>query len=305
VAALGGGAWIMLGDRSKEQQHGSAAVEIDGPRRAADDTRANAVAEADARRQAAASNNAERRAVEEETRRQSEPRPSAEIEARKQAEAAEAALRLMPSDRALVQVALASLGFDAGSVDGTFGSRSREMIAGWQKARNRPPTGFLTDSQRPELLREAAVAVQKFEEEQKKKADEDTARKASAELKVPAATSSAPGALQPAASMDGSYSGVLTVSTGGGPFLSMLFNATFTVANGQVAGEIRERQCGTFRFLLPLTPTGEFAGRIRFPEDGGCSTSSADITGKIAGNVLKVDIRAQRLKMYASLTKTS
>ena len=85
----------------------------------------------------------------------------------------------------------------------------------------------------------------------------------------------------------------------------MSFNATFTVANGQVAGEVSERRCGTFKFFLPLTPTGEFAGRIRFPEDASCSVSSAEITGKIAGNLLKVDIRAQRLKAYASLKKTS
>jgi len=289
VAALGGGAWVVLGDRSNEKERRGTAIESAGPRQVADDTRGNAVTEADARRQA-------------------EPRPSAEIEARKQAEAAEAALRLMPSDRALVQVALASLGFDTGSVDGTFGSRSREMIAGWQKARNRPPTGFLTDSQKPELLREAAAAVQRFEEEKRKKADEEMARKASAELKVPAAASLTPSALQPAAStasIDGSYAGALTASTGGGPFLSMSFNATLTVANGQVAGEIRERHCGTFKISLALAPTGEFAGRIRFPEDASCSTSTAEITGKVAGDVLKVDIRAQRLKAYASLKKKS
>jgi hypothetical protein len=311
AAALGGGAWVVLGDRFTKEERGSAAVETASLRQAADDTRRNAAAEAEARRQAEqvpASNTAERRAAEEEKRRQLELRPSVEIEARKRAEAAEAALGLMPSDRALVQVALASLGFDAGSVDGTFGSRSREMIAGWQKARNRPPTGFLTDSQRPELLREAAAAVQRFEEERSKKADEDAARKASAELTAPAAASLTRGALEPAASaasLDGSYAGALTASSGGGPFFSMSFNATFTVANGQVAGVVSERQCGTFKFSLSLAPTGEFAGRIRFPEDASCSTSSAEITGKIAGDLLKVDIRAQRLKAYASLKKKS
>jgi hypothetical protein len=108
-----------------------------------------------------------------------------------------------------------------------------------------------------------------------------------------------------AASIDGSYAGALTTSTVGGPLISMLFNATFTLANGRVTGEVNERRCGTFKFSLPSTPAGEFAGRIRFPEDASCSTSSAEITGKIAGDLLKVDIRAQRVKVYASLKRTS
>jgi hypothetical protein len=33
------------------------------------------------------------------------------------------------------------------------------MIAGWQKARNLPPTGFLNANQQQALLREAATAV--------------------------------------------------------------------------------------------------------------------------------------------------
>ncbi|MCW5735450.1 MAG: protein kinase [Enhydrobacter sp.] len=311
AAALGGGAWLVLEDRSLEAKRGSAAIEVASLHQAAEDSRRSAVTEAEARRQpeqALAGNSGERRAAEEEKRRQLELRAAAELEARKRAEAAEAALGLMPSDRALVQVALASLGFDAGGVDGAFGSRSREMIAGWQKARNQPPTGFLTDSQKPELLREAAAAVQKFEEEQRKKADESAARKAGAGLNAPAATSLTPGTVQPvpvAASIDGSYAGALTTSTVGGPLISMLFNATFTLANGRVTGEVNERRCGTFKFSLPSTPAGEFAGRIRFPEDASCSTSSAEITGKIAGDLLKVDIRAQRVKVYASLKRTS
>jgi len=309
AAVLGGGAWVAIGNRATEENRGSAAVEIASLRQAVDDGRRNAAADAEARRQAEralAANSAERRAVEEEKRRQLELRRSAEIEARKRAEATEAALGLLPSDRALVQVALASLGFDAGSVDGTFGSRSRDMIAGWQKARNQPPTGFLTDSQRPELMREAAAAVRRFEEEQKKKADEDAARKATMESKAPAAAPLSPGASQPTtsvAAIDGSYVGPLTASTGGGLLFWMSFNATFTVANGQVTGEVSERRCGTFRFSLSLAPTGEFAGRIRFPEDAGCSTSNAEVTGKVAGDMLKIDIRAQRLKVYASLKK--
>jgi hypothetical protein len=105
--------------------------------------------------------------------------------------------------------------------------------------------------------------------------------------------------------MNGTYTGLLTASTGGGPFLSMTFNATLTVADGLVTGEISERRCGVYRFSTPLPASGEFAGSIRFPEDGSCSASSADVTGKVAVDAIRIEIRAQRLKAYASLKKKS
>jgi hypothetical protein len=85
----------------------------------------------------------------------------------------------------------------------------------------------------------------------------------------------------------------------------MAFNATVTVANGQVVGQISERTCGAFRFTAPLAPSGEFTGSVRFPEDASCASSIANVTGKISDNQLKVEIRAQRLKVYASLKKKS
>jgi serine/threonine protein kinase/peptidoglycan hydrolase-like protein with peptidoglycan-binding domain len=87
---------------------------------------------------------------------------------KKAAEAAEIALRLATADRQRLQVALSSLGFDTRGIDGAFGSRSREMIAAWQKAHDQPPTGFLSGSQQLALLNEAAPAVSKYEAEQKK-----------------------------------------------------------------------------------------------------------------------------------------
>src|SRR5689334_7626682 len=61
---------------------------------------------------------------------------AAEVAAQKAAVAAESALKLSLTDRQRLQVALTSLGFDTQGADGTFGPRSREMILGWQKARN-------------------------------------------------------------------------------------------------------------------------------------------------------------------------
>ena len=95
---------------------------------------------------------------------------------------AEIALRLTTLDRQHMQVALAALGFGSAGTDGALAPRTREMIAAWQKARNDPPTGYLTGAQNQALLREAAPAVSRFDEEQKKldearkKADEDKAR---------------------------------------------------------------------------------------------------------------------------------
>jgi serine/threonine protein kinase len=83
----------------------------------------------------------------------------AEAAAEKSAEAAETALRLTPTDRQRLQVALTALGFDTHGTDGVFGPRSREMILGWQRARKLPATGFLTAAQQEALLREASNAT--------------------------------------------------------------------------------------------------------------------------------------------------
>jgi len=85
----------------------------------------------------------------------------AEAAAKKSAEAAETALQLAPRDRQRIQVALTSLGFDTHGTDGVFGPRSREMILGWQRARNQPATGFLTAAQQEALLKEAVPALAK------------------------------------------------------------------------------------------------------------------------------------------------
>ncbi len=132
-----------------------------------------------------------RQKLEADTRQRTElaAKQSAEAELaaqKKAAEATEGTLRLATPDRQRLQVALTSLGFDTRGTDGTFGPRSREMIAAWQKTRNEPPTGFLAAAQQTALLRAAAAAVGRFDDEQKKveeekkKADEEAKRKAAA-----------------------------------------------------------------------------------------------------------------------------
>ena len=82
------------------------------------------------------------------------------------------------------------------------------MIAAWQKARNEPATGYLTGAQNQALLRDAAPAVARFDEEQKKleeaskKAEEEKAKaeaaaRAPAPAAAPAAAAAAPAPAAP------------------------------------------------------------------------------------------------------------
>ena len=124
--------------------------------------------------------------AEEDRLKAAEARQKAEAEAaaQKLAETTEAALKLSPVDRQRLQVALTALGFDTQGSDGVFGPRSREMILNWQRARNQlPTTGYLTAPQQQALLGEAAPAVAKFDDDQKK---------AEAAAKARAATNPAP-----------------------------------------------------------------------------------------------------------------
>jgi len=110
----------------------------------------------------------------------------AEAAAQKAAEAGETALKLSQPDRQRLQVALTSLGFDTQGADGVFGPRSRDMILGWQKARNQPATGFLTAAQQQALLSEAAPALAKYDDDLKKADAAAKARAVAAPAPVPA-----------------------------------------------------------------------------------------------------------------------
>ena len=94
----------------------------------------------------------------------------AEASVRQGAEAAEAALGLALIDRQHVQVALTALGFNTGGTDGSFGQRTREMIAAWQKSQGAVQTGFVSGLQNQTLLKEAAPAVARFDDELRKAA---------------------------------------------------------------------------------------------------------------------------------------
>ncbi|CAN0291072.1 unnamed protein product, partial [Phaeothamnion confervicola] len=243
------------------------------------------VAEAEARQKADA-----------EARRKTEAEAVSAASEKKAAEAVEIALRLSPPDRQRVQVALTALGFDTRGNDGAFGPRSREMITNWQKARNQPATGFLNGVQNQALLKEAAPAVAKFDddqkkieddkkkvEEEKKKADEE-AKARTAAAAVPAATTVAPPAAQGAGAADGSYRGAANLGAGG---TSAAIPMTVQVANGSGAGALRSANCGQGPISIRISPTGDVSGEAT-GFDRSCGKVLLGIRGRLAGNQLQL-----------------
>jgi serine/threonine protein kinase len=154
-----------------------------------------------------------RRQVEEDTRKKLEAEAAAQRraddDARRTAEAAEAGLRLLPAERQRIQVALTALGFDTGGADGVFNPRTREMIASWQRGKNYAATGFLTGIQQQSLLREAAPALAKYDDDQRKAAQPPQQ-----------AAVSPPTPSGPATGVDGQWRGTYhcTPARGGGDF---------------------------------------------------------------------------------------
>ncbi|HTR87110.1 MAG TPA: peptidoglycan-binding protein, partial [Reyranella sp.] len=129
--------------------------ELDAALKVAQEARAKGLAES------------QQRKIEEERRPSaSQPPPG------NGAEREEAALRLDIPARQRLQVALTSLGLDTRGNDGVFGPRSRDVIAIWQRSHGLPDTGFLTASQVQALQREAAAALSKYDEEIKRKSEE-------------------------------------------------------------------------------------------------------------------------------------
>jgi len=215
-------------------------------REAESQAQAKAAAEAESKRlanEALARAQAEQRQAEEEAARKAEveaakrkaeeqalqkaeaaAKEKGDIETQKKvAEAGERALRLEAVDRERLQVALTSLGFDTRGRDGVLGPRSREMIAAWQKARKHPETGFLTAAQQQALLKEAAPAVGKFDDELKQAA-EDKRLAAEARPRPPVAT---PAAATTAAA-DGLWRGTYTCA----PARTVSLDLEVRLANG-------------------------------------------------------------------------
>jgi peptidoglycan hydrolase-like protein with peptidoglycan-binding domain len=342
LVVLAGGYYALVGDKREAPQvaavPGPSAVE-----KAAQDAQMAAEAQRlkdqeelaklraeSAAREKAEQEAAQRRQIEEETRRkietemadkqrqQDEARQKAASDAaatrkaeedeKKAAEMAENGLRLTTLDRQHVQVALGALGFGSAGTDGTLGGRTREMIAAWQKAHNNPPTGYLTGAQNQALLREAAPAVSRFDEDQKKldeakkKADEEKAKaEAAAQAAPPPQAAVAPptapapnsaAAATPKSGTDGTWRGTIqcTPSRNGG---ELLFHLLINVVGGtgtwvrpgsgsgtggvqSVSIRINGRDVAVSRVFTPANQPGtQQTATMRAQFDGGATISGA------------------------------
>jgi hypothetical protein len=242
--------------------------------------------------------------ADEEARLKAEAAAKAKGDAealQKVAEANERALRLEPVDRQRLQVALTSLGFDTRGSDGVFGPRSREMIAGWQKSRNESTTGFVSAPQQQALLKQAAEAVGKFDDDQKKIEDEKKAADEARTRAVAVAPAAAPPATggSPTTSADGLWRGIFDcrVPNGGQIFISRpelkLTNGSgsWTPPSGSDDGII------SFRLTIDGPNVNGYVARM-----GRGADSSMRLFGRIDGDTIRAS-GAAALTCTLSLTR--
>jgi hypothetical protein len=243
---------------------------------------------------------AERTKAEADRQKAEGERQKAEAEAkvRADAETAEKALRLDQPGRERVQRALTSLGFDTRGTDGIFGTRSREMLLAWQKARNQPATGFLNTAQQEMLLKEAALALSKHDD-QKKAEEEAKLRTVPAtpvltgvsEPASPAPGPSVSGASQRASPIyDGTYTAeMVPTSTYAG---QRRVSVSLQVTNSRGAGSLTSAGCRPSQFSLSISPTGEVSGEGYLNCVIGAGTLGAG-DGVISGGPMKIHGSAQ------------
>jgi len=190
----------------------------------------------------------------------------------------EGRLRLEPADRQRLQIALTSLGFDTRGDDGVFGPRSREMIANWQKAHNRRATGFVTSAQQQALLKEAATALSKYDEQ--KKVEENV--RTVAEVSEPPAN-------RPPESADGLWRGTYDCGRQGNgssvPFTLkpeiLLKGRTGTWYTAHPSWTNDQ----TFGINVSIDGTSVLVTRLNF--GGSANPSRTPLSGRLAGNSIQ------------------
>jgi hypothetical protein len=202
---------------------------------------------------------------------------------KEEAETVERRLRLEPADRQHLQVALTSLGFDTHGDDGVFGPRSREMIARWQKARNQPPTGFVTRAQQQTLLQEAAAALSKYDEQRKAKEDARTTVEMSA----------APPASPPPELVDGLWRGTFECGRNGNfkPFTLRPEVYLKDGAGNWYTASPSPTNDNTIGLSVSIDRTNVRAMRRSIPGGGsvagGTTLSSSLLLGRLEGNFIR------------------
>jgi peptidoglycan hydrolase-like protein with peptidoglycan-binding domain len=199
--------------------------------------------------------------------------PRVEPDERKAAEAAEGALRLGLAERQKVQIALTASGFDTRGSDGTFGPRSREMIAAWQKAQNQPVTGFLTAPQFQVLQRKA--------DDERKKGEDEVRARAAAGTPAVSVTPPAP------APYDGLYGGFFTPSGAVAFQASPAYSISLRVANGTGNGTMISPSCGAMPLSVRISSSGAITGDAQ-GVDASCSRFPLAIQGQAASGQLRL-----------------
>ena len=200
--------------------------------------------------------------------------PSAEADQPSSAEATETALNLSTTDRRRIQLALTAQGFDTHGSDGTFGPRSREMIAAWQKGQKHPATGYLTAAE-SQALRDASPSP-------------------------PRSATDRPAAA-PAAS--GSFMGSLSgAATGGGATPLAPMEADLRLAGRQLVGRVIHPVCGSLPVSLAVDAAGTVSGSLRLPEAAGCNTTAATAGGRVSGGTLTLYLRGVDVSFRGTLS---
>jgi len=318
ILLLGGGYYAMVDNKRAPQTAAQDAQLAAEAQRLKDQEELTRLRADNERRAKAEQEAAQRKQVEEEAQRKADAEAAEkkrqEDEARQKdeaakraAEAAEIGLRLTVLDRQHAQIALHALGFTIGSTNGSFGSRTREAIAGWQKSRNEPTTGYLTGAQNQALLRDAAPAIARFDEEQKKleearkKAEEDKA-KADAAARAPApvaappppapspAAPAAPGvaAVAPRSGPDGHWAGTYhcTPSRVGGAEFNTRFQVTLSGGTGTWIrpGSESGTMVGNQSLSIKVTGQHVVVSRVYTPGNRVGVFQTATMTARFDGN---------------------
>lgn len=246
-------------------------------RKIEEEMRQKAEADAEARRQA-----------EQDAKQKADAEAAARVKAeeddKKTAELAEGALRLTQSDRQRLQLALTSLGYSTGGSDGAFGARSREMIAAWQRKNGHPATGYLKAAQPAALLREAAPALARYDEEQRK--IEEDKRKPTA---LPPAVAQAPVPPKGERQCEGTFRSQWCRAAFEG-FPASCWSGSMTVRNGVISDGWAHPGDPTQRNVVTGSIDGQ--GAVVLSYDGiGSQTNvnrrfNARMTGSVADGVL-------------------
>ncbi len=213
------------------------------------------------------------------------PATAPETDSAAMARDGEQALQLISSDRQRIQVVLTALGYDTRGTDGTFGQRSREMIAAWQKAKGQAATGYLTAAQVPALLREAPLPAA-------------TGTRAAGATPAPQNSSVASRA---AGSYGGVYGGGL--STSGMADLPGVVTAELSISGDRLIGRVIHPGCGASSITLSVAPSGEISGSGRVFESQDCSMAPFTATGRAAGNSVTLEMRTTAGAIRGSLSR--